>query len=216
VIEKVSIVKKNHIIVVGSRGADRAGHEQTVRGLSWRAARFASPAALRSSALGLLSRRLWQVALALVLSLGLATVNASSASAADIGSNFLHNWQTGRCLDSNAAGSVYTNPCQSGNGYQTWRVIYFGHTDYDIVQIRDVATGHCLWRDNGNPIAAPCPADTAPNVGGTLWRAVGSSWNLVNLTDPYADHPCLDSNYAGSVYILGCNGGGYQNWKLGY
>jgi hypothetical protein len=27
---------------------------------------------------------------------------------------------TGRCLDSNASGSIYTNPCQPTNEYQQW------------------------------------------------------------------------------------------------
>ncbi|MEZ0114579.1 hypothetical protein ABH920_008614 [Catenulispora sp. EB89] len=58
----------------------------------------------------------------------------------------LQNQATGRCLDSNAAGQVYTtNPCQApGNAYQDWSSPGFtsGWTTFD-----DVATGRLLYVD---------------------------------------------------------------------
>jgi hypothetical protein len=50
------------------------------------------------------------------------------------------NVATGRCLDSNHAGDVYTLGCNGGN-YQLWRVEYHGTS---AGELRDVATGRCL------------------------------------------------------------------------
>lgn len=47
------------------------------------------------------------------LCLGFVTVNASPASAdVSLHVDFLRNWATGRCLDSNSSGALYVLPCQ--------------------------------------------------------------------------------------------------------
>src|SRR5262245_17255039 len=52
----------------------------------------------------------------------------------------LRSWATGRCLDSNFAGNVYTLPCQIGNGFQSWQLI----PNSDRWLVRNEATGMCL------------------------------------------------------------------------
>ncbi|WP_329222385.1 ricin-type beta-trefoil lectin domain protein [Streptomyces sp. NBC_01485] len=175
----------------------------------------------RASGPGLMSRRWWTGALALALSLGFAFMNANSASAATYYRyvNLLRNWETGRCLDSNAVGQVYTNPCQQGNDYQTWTVVYKARMDHDIVQIVNKATQRCLyWNDKPALVLATVACEvswTQDPSASLLWRAAGSSWDNVQLTDIHASK-CLDSNRGGSAYMHDCNGGGYQHWKLGF
>lgn len=163
------------------------------------------------------SRRWWTVLLTLAMSLGFATLNAPSASAAYvIGTDFLRNWETGLCLNNADAGRINTQPCQSGNDRQKWSVIYQYHAGYDFVQIVNVATNQCLvWSYNGSLYAGDCNAGTWDE---RLWRGVGSGWNMVELTDGGINdrYQCLDSDRNGWAYLLGCNGGGYQKWRLGY
>lgn len=64
----------------------------------------------------------------------------------------IHSQATGRCLDSNAAGDVYTNPCQApGNAYQDW---YWGPGNTSgYSKFTDVATSLSLWGvDTENPV----------------------------------------------------------------
>lgn len=59
---------------------------------------------------------------------------------------------TGYCLDSNAAGQVYTNACQApGNAYQDW---YWGAgTASNVSRFTDVATSLPLWGDPGHSVS---------------------------------------------------------------
>jgi hypothetical protein len=60
---------------------------------------------------------------------------------------------TGRCLDSNAAGQVYTtNPCQApGNEFQDW---YWGAGhDSNTSMFTDVATSRPLWGYETAPVS---------------------------------------------------------------
>ncbi|MER5435057.1 ACP synthase [Streptomyces sp. NPDC002588] len=164
----------------------------------------------RTSFLGRFAIRGWVTALALGLSLGLSFVSAGPASAY-VGQNFLRNWQTGRCLDSNHNGEVYTLPCQQGNDYQTWEPVFVAHYFYDVVEVHNKATGLCLYLTAQNQLAT----SNCNNSSNALWIAAGS-WDVLQLQSFFNSTQCLDSNAAGSAYVLGCNGGGYQNWRLGY
>jgi hypothetical protein len=56
----------------------------------------------------------------------------------------IENQATGRCLDSNAAGDVYTNPCQApGNEFQDWT--WGAGSITDTSMFTDLATSRPLW-----------------------------------------------------------------------
>lgn len=172
------------------------------------------PERTHTSAMRRFARRGWAAGAALGLALGLSVVNASPASAY-VGPNFLRNWETGRCLDSDAEGNVYTNPCQSGNPYQTWNISFLKHEAYDIVEIENLGTYRCLIVEVGNTPIPKLKTKYCKQYPFTGWEARGSSWDQVQLANKGVNG-CVDSDYAGSAYLLECNGGGYQKWKLGY
>jgi len=76
---------------------------------------------------------------------------------------------TGRCLDSNAAGQLYTNPCQApGNPYQDWYDHgYYQGDDVTYVAWSDLATTRAL--DSNYAGSAYTSPFQAPNNNYQLW-----------------------------------------------
>lgn len=181
---------------------------------------------MRKTSAGILRKR-WHaaaVAAGVVVAVAVtASMPALAAPAAPAGTSFIlkspQDAQTGRCLDSNAAGDVYTSPCQApGNSYQDWietayqveLPAFFGSpTSYSL---EDAATGRCLDSNaNGNLYTSPCQApgntyqDWVPND-----EIIPGSRSLRD----GATGRCLDSNANGNAYTLPCNGGNFQNWVI--
>src|SRR5262245_16836462 len=99
----------------------------------------------------------WRLAIRLlaVTALGATSlvVIATPAQAAPPNPGIIRNWKTGRCLDSNWDGAVYTLGCNGGD-YQKWKVEYFSLSKY---QIKNVATGRCINQDGwGEVYTSPC------------------------------------------------------------
>ncbi|NLU80728.1 hypothetical protein HCA58_20640 [Micromonospora sp. HNM0581] len=141
------------------------------------------------------------------------------ATAGYVGHNMLRNWASGRCLDSNAAGDVYSLPCQFGNRYQLWEPRLVARSGYDVVTLWNVQTGRCLHQGKWWPNLQRGSLLTSSNVGDCnfmgRWEAQGSSWTVVRFQEYYYD-TCIGSNNSRDVYYIGCNSTGYQKWRLGY
>ncbi|EDY47217.1 actinohivin [Streptomyces clavuligerus] len=155
------------------------------------------------------------------------TAGASAAArqdgvrtAAYVGTNVLRNWETGRCLDSNAQGDVYTLPCSlpvGSNAHQVWEPLLRGKDpSADIVGLRNVATNRCAaFRYPANITTVPCSA----TVTAQQWFAYGAGWDNVTFVSrggPIGGPDTIDSDRNGNVYAYTRNGGGFQRWKFGY
>jgi serine/threonine-protein kinase len=133
--------------------------------------------------------------------------SSPSTTTSVLGSGKLIDHKTGRCLDSNSRGRVYTLPCNGGR-YQIWDETSAGELmnsetglclqgGMDRVHVRTTTCGHTAGWEFGNV------PDNAPVGTGTL-------------TDGAYDVPgqlfALDSNYSGHVYEGPTNDGPYQLW----
>ncbi len=149
---------------------------------------------------------------------GAVLVSASPAQAY-VGPNLLRNWATGRCLDSNRNGNIYTSPCDVGRGnrFQLWQPEKIGQQDHDAIRLKNVETGMCVswgqWLNGPGRGYAYTRTDCSHAFGD--WEAEGTSWTMVRFRAT-TNNQCLDSNSDGAVYYLPCNTGGYQKWRLGY
>jgi hypothetical protein len=154
-------------------------------------------------------RARWVARLAILVSVGAAAfvVGTSPAHAAGIWT--LTDAATGRCLDSNYAGSVYTLTCNGGN-YQNWSQINEGSGAFEV---RDMQTGLCLYYE------PPVGTNPLSHIGthacsdyNTWWLEVGGVDGTVFVG--YWSSTVLDSNRAGSVYANDqwATGNLYQNW----
>ncbi|MFJ3924006.1 RICIN domain-containing protein [Streptomyces sp. NPDC090022] len=107
------------------------------------------------------------------------TVATPAPAEAATRSGLLRNAETGRCLDSDHAGSVYIRACQRGNDFQTWDISSDGidpaykkslDGQHFRFQFRNRATGKCLsmWKGAG---------DARPGLAaGNCWEQPESSY----------------------------------------
>ncbi|MFJ8546880.1 hypothetical protein ACIRFH_33865 [Streptomyces sp. NPDC093586] len=106
------------------------------------------------------------------LALGLTPAPAQAADITVTGT--YQNKQTGRCLDGNAIGEIYTSVCDPnrGNKYQQWVFTYSGPNAHTI---RQVATGNCpriSW--NGSYLSSH---NFSVDVRSDLpWFVIARSW----------------------------------------
>ena len=157
-------------------------------------------------------RRALASAIALAFLLPLSEVASTPASAGGelptriallqpVGVKFVDQ-RRGRCLDSNAQGSVYTLACNTGN-YQNW--IWNGST------LVDEATNLCLDSNAGGSVY------TLHCNGGQYqdWNLDVFGWCPGTVSDS-ATARNLDSNSQGNVYTLPNNCGANQLWSRYY
>lgn len=144
---------------------------------------------------------------ALVAVIGFSVIDAGSARADGGTIHHIQHAIGGSCLDSNVAGDVYFNPCQSGNVYQEWRFIWVGN---GLWHIQDVNTGRCLHVDYQWGLGTSSACNN--NDMAVLWQLWTGNRQFEN-GDNFA---CLDGNLSRPYQTQGtCVASNiYQTWNL--
>ncbi|KAA9379659.1 ricin-type beta-trefoil lectin domain protein [Microbispora cellulosiformans] len=141
--------------------------------------------------------RMIPFALLLPAVLALSTTHASAAT-----SYLLRNNGSGDCLDSNASGNAYLNPCDSGNNFQRWE---FVNANWGAL-LKDVATGRCLDSNaSGSVYTNPC------STGNAYQNWVQPSGNYYKNV---ATGLCLrvGGNYLDEARTQSCGTSSYFSW----
>ncbi|WP_155342282.1 RICIN domain-containing protein [Acrocarpospora corrugata] len=141
-------------------------------------------------------------ALALITTFSLLTFGSISfaSNASAFASYQIQSFSSFECLDSNAGGSVYALPCNSGNNFQRW-TLPAGNW---ATMLKNVATGRCLDSNaSGTTYTNPCSTGnsyqnwTRGNFSGgnAQWRNVATGRCLVhNIAFNYIETlPCGSS-----------------------
>jgi hypothetical protein len=166
------------------------------------------------------ARRTWRKvavsAIALGMMVGASVALAAPAHAMGNGTETtIWSWHNGTCLDSNANGAVYLNPCWNNDAYQQW--IFWEDTAGDF-GIQDDATGRCLGAGADGSVSTYPEAECSFSNTWALWAVSdyidGLGHHVINLAN-YGASGCLDANKPGSLPYINhdCYTGGYQDWK---
>ncbi|GAA4197819.1 RICIN domain-containing protein [Microbispora amethystogenes] len=148
------------------------------------------------------------------------SVTLPAPAQAYVGKHNLKNYATGRCLDSNWDGAVYTLPCAPNgtNAHQMWEPLlqYRDGVNPDIVVLRNDATGRCLARINSTgELRTIVECDDNDSYATVEWYAQGSSWKRVIFSHWYGNTSyAVDSNFTGGAYAQAWNGGLRQQWNF--